>query len=176
MADPSPEINREDRFSRKARATSAPAKPSNTGSQKALKRADAGVVPLVPASWRRKSGRAGNLFESFYHAFHGIAIGLRDQRNLRIHFSMAVLVTIAGFAFKIDTMSWFALTIVMALVISLEFVNTSLEHLVDISANNQYHYAARCAKDTAASAVLVVSFAAMIVGMMIFVPKILALF
>lgn len=167
MGDPSPEVNAQDRFSRKAKTTAATAKPRN--------RASKDVIPLVPASWRRKSGRAGNLFESFYHAFHGVAIGLRDQRNLRIHFTMAILVSIAGFLLKIDTMGWLALTIIMALVISLEFVNTSLEHLVDISANNQYHYAARCAKDTAAAAVLAVSFAAMIVGAIVFIPRIIAL-
>lgn len=176
MGDPKTE-DVHDRFSRKARATAAPANLSKTANPaKPLRRAGTDVIPLVPASWRRKSGRAGNLFESFYHAFHGMAIGLRDQRNLRIHFTMSALVTIAGLALKIDTMSWFALIIVMALVISLEFVNTSLEHLVDISANNQYHYAARCAKDTAASAVLVVSFAAMIIGGIVFVPKLLSLF
>ena len=130
---------------------------------------------LVPQSWQRKAGRAGNLVESFYHAFHGVALGLRDQRNLRIHFTLAILVTIAGFAFKIDMISWMALVIVMALVIACEFINTSLEHLVDISANNEYHVAARCAKDTAAAAILAVSFAAMIVGLMIFVPRLLSM-
>ena len=168
MGDPSPEVNSQDRFARgKARVAAT---------KKQIGRAGQDVIPLVPASWHRKAGRAGNLVESFYHAFHGVAVGLRDQRNLRIHFTLAIAVTIAGFFFKIDLMSWMALTIVMSLVISLEFVNTSLEHLVDISANNQYHYAARCAKDTAAAAVLAVSFAAMIVGLMVFGPKLLALF
>ncbi|MBX3137581.1 hypothetical protein KF707_15270, partial [Candidatus Obscuribacterales bacterium] len=79
MGDPKPE-DAQDRFSRKSRTAAAPANPT---SPKPLRRAGTDVIPLVPASWRRKSGRAGNLFESFYHAFHGIAIGLRDQRNLR---------------------------------------------------------------------------------------------
>lgn len=171
MSDPSLEAKRKDRLAR--------AKNRNVASlQERRKAANIDVVPraLVPASWQRKSGRAGNLFESFYHAFHGVAVGLRDQRNLRIHFCLSIIVTIAGLALKIDMMSWLALIIVMALVVSCEFINTSLEHLVDISADNQYHYAARCAKDTAAAAVLSVSFAAVIIGLLVFGPKILALF
>ncbi|MDZ4833823.1 MAG: diacylglycerol kinase family protein [Candidatus Melainabacteria bacterium] len=171
MSDPSPEAKRKERLAR--------AKSRNVASlQERRQAAKLDVVPqaLVPASWQRKSGRAGNLVESFYHAFHGVAIGLRDQRNLRIHFCLCVAVTIAGVAWKIDMMSWLALIIVMSLVIACEFINTSLEHLVDISTNNQYHYAARCAKDTAAAAVLSVSFAAAIVGMLVFGPKVLALF
>ncbi len=135
-----------------------------------------GRRPLVPASWRRKTGKAGTLVESFYHAFHGVFIGVSEQRNLRIHFSLAVVVTVAGFALKIDMISWMALVIVMALVIAAEFLNTALEHLVDISADGQYHEAARAAKDTAAAAVLAVSFAAVVVGCMVFLPKLHALF
>lgn len=55
-------------------------------------------------------------------------------------------------------------------------MNTAIEHLVDISAEGQYKYAARCAKDTAASAVLIASLAAIIVGALVFVPKFVALF
>lgn len=169
MGDPSPEVKRQERRGKTRSVTSL--KERRRG-------AKLDVVPgsIVPASWRRKAGRAGNLLESFYHAFHGVAIGLRDQRNLRIHFSLAILVTIAGLALKIDMVGWLALVIVMSLVIACEFMNTSLEHLVDISANNQYHYAARCAKDTAAAAVLAVSFAAVIVGLLVLGPKLLALF
>jgi len=169
MGDPSPEVNTQERFARGSTRGATALKPRHRSGKDR-------VIPLVPASWRRKAGRAGNLVESFYHAFHGVAIGLRDQRNLRIHFSLSLLVTIMGFALKIDMMSWMALVIIMSLVICAEFINTSLEHLVDISANNQYHYAARCAKDTAAAAVLVVSFAAVIVGGLVFVPKLIALF
>lgn len=131
---------------------------------------------LVPASWRRKIGRASTLVESFYHAFHGVVVGLQEQRNLRIHFLLAIVATIAGVTLKIDMASWMALVIVMALVIAAEFLNTSLEHLVDISADGQYHDAARAAKDTAAAAVLAVSLAALAVGAMVFGPKLFGLF
>ena len=130
---------------------------------------------LIPFRWQRKTGRAGSLIESFYHAFHGIKVGLKEQRNLRIHFMAAPVVVILGVVLHIDVVSWLALVFVMGLVISTEFMNTAIEHLVDISAEGQYKYAARCAKDTAASAVLTASFVAIIVGLLVFVPKIIEL-
>jgi undecaprenol kinase len=131
---------------------------------------------LIPLRWQRKTAKAGSVVESFYHAFHGVRVALTEQRNLRIHVIAAVLVTIMGLTLGIDIISWIALTIIMSLVIACELINTSLEHLVDISADGKYRYAARCAKDTAAAAVLTVSIAAIIVGLLIFGPKLIALF
>jgi diacylglycerol kinase len=165
----SPEVETEDRFNRGNTALNLKRRRHRT-------RLDViRTGSFVPASWRRKAGRAGSLVESFFHAFHGVAVGLAEQRNLRIHFSLAAIATVLGFALKIDLVSWLALTIIMALVIAFEFINTSLEHLVDISANHEYHSAARLAKDTAAAAVLTVSIAAVAVGMMIFAPRFISL-
>lgn len=130
---------------------------------------------LVPADWQRKTGRAASLVESFYHAFHGIYVGLKEERNVRIHFCAAFVVTGLGLYLKLDMNSWLALALAMGLVITAEFLNTALEHMVDLSARGQYHRSARYAKDTAAAAVLMASFVAAIVGTFIFVPRLIAL-
>ncbi|HEY9679631.1 MAG TPA: diacylglycerol kinase family protein [Drouetiella sp.] len=130
---------------------------------------------FVPQAWLRKTGPAITIIESFYHAFHGIWIGLKEERNVRIHFSLVVLVTVLGVWLKVDAQSWISLIIAMSMVVAAEFVNTSLEHLVDISANNEYHQSAKYAKDTAAAAVLISSIAAAAIGSIVFVPKLLAL-
>lgn len=130
---------------------------------------------FIPFSWKRKTGQAANLLESFYHAIHGMGVGLRGQRNLRIHLAAAVAVVIAGFYFSIDTVGWLALVIAMGLVISTELINTALEHLVDIATDGQYRLSARLAKDTAAASVLVASIVALAIGMIVFGPKVFAL-
>lgn len=130
---------------------------------------------IVPRAWLRKTGPAITMIESFYHAFHGIWIGLKEERNVRIHFCLVAIVTALGLWLKVGTQDWISLIIAMSIVVSAEFVNTSLEHLVDISSNNQYHESARYAKDTAAAAVLIASVAAAAIGMIVFVPKLLAL-
>lgn len=131
---------------------------------------------LVPQTWKRKTGRCGSMIESFYHAFQGISLALKEQRNLRIHFLCAAVVVVLGFYFKVDAISWFALLLSIGFVISAELFNTALEHMVDLSAEGEYRLHARKAKDTAAAAVLVASIIAAAVGAIVFVPRILALF
>ncbi|MGH9550485.1 MAG: diacylglycerol kinase family protein, partial [Terriglobales bacterium] len=101
---------------------------------------------LIPAAWQRKTGRAVTLIESFYHAFHGIWVGLKEERNVRIHFCAAIAVTAAGLWLRLDQNSWVALCLAMGLVMTAEFLNTALEHLVDLSTRGQYHRSARYAK------------------------------
>ena len=129
----------------------------------------------APQAWSQKSGAAETMIESFYHAFHGIWIGLKEERNVRIHFAMIFVVIGLGIFLRVDLQSWIALTIAMAIVITTEFVNTALEHLVDISASKEYHQSARYAKDTAAAAVLIASIAAAAIGALVFLPRLLPL-
>jgi diacylglycerol kinase len=131
---------------------------------------------LVPAAWQKKTGRAATLIESFYHAFHGIYVGLKEERNVRIHFCAAIIATALGLYLELDSTSWLALALAIGLVISMEFLNTALEHLVDLAARGQYHHSARYAKDTAAGAVLIASIVAMITGAFIFLPRLAVLF
>ncbi|HEY9778208.1 MAG TPA: diacylglycerol kinase family protein [Planktothrix sp.] len=136
----------------------------------------AGSRTFIPDAWQKKTGRATTLIESFYHAFHGLYLGLKEERNLRIHFCAAIVAAIMGVWLKLDALGWVAICLAMGFVITAEFLNTSLEHLVDLSARGQYHRSARYAKDTAAAAVLCASFVAAMVGMAVFIPRLIALF
>ncbi len=131
--------------------------------------------PIIPAAWQKKTGRCASLIESFYHAFHGIYIAVKQERNVRIHFCAAGVATVLGVCLKLDPVSWLALALAIGLVITAEFLNTALEHLVDLASRGQYHASARYAKDTAAGAVLIASFIALITGSLIFLPRIVAL-
>jgi|ERR1700733_15061639 undecaprenol kinase len=130
---------------------------------------------LIPLAWRKKTGGAKNLIESFYHAFHGMWIGLQQERNLRIHFALVPIVVALGAWLRVDMTGWLALTMSMGLVITAEFMNTALEHLVDISTDGKYHQSARYAKDTAATAVLCAAITAMVAGAVVLVPRLSAL-
>lgn len=131
---------------------------------------------LIPKAWQKKTTRAANMIESFYHAFHGIWVGIKAERNVRIHFLSAILVLALGLWLKVDQVSWAALALSIGLVLTTEFLNTALEHLVDIAANGEYHQSARYAKDTAAAAVLCASCMALIVGALVFLPRLAKLF
>jgi undecaprenol kinase len=130
---------------------------------------------LIPAAWQEKTGRATTMIESFYHAFHGIWVGLKEERNVRLHLLSSVLVLAMGWWLKVDMTGWALLAMAVGLVLTTEFINTALEHLVDLSAEGQYHRSARYAKDTAAAAVLCASLLSLVIGALVFGPRLLAL-
>lgn len=109
------------------------------------------------------------LLRSFGFAFNGIKLSLKEQ-NMRIHFTCAIVVITAGLLTKISLYEWLALTLIIALVIGMEMVNTAIEHVVDL-VSPDYHPLAKIAKDVAAGAVLVLAIASVVIGMIIFIPK-----
>jgi len=130
---------------------------------------------LAPLHWRKRIRAASSLAESFYHAFNGVWLGLRTERNLRIHFALAVATALLAVVLRVDAIGCLALTLAVGLVLTVEFLNTSIEHLVDLAAERAYHVSAKAAKDTAAAAVLIASLSALLIGVIVFGPKLLSL-
>lgn len=85
-----------------------------------------------------------------------------------------ILVIAFGIILKINTMEWIVCLILFALVISEELINTAIEAVVDI-VMPEINPKAKLAKDVSASSVLVTAFFAAIIGLIIFVPKIINL-
>jgi len=129
----------------------------------------------VPFSWKVKAGRSTSLVESFYHAFSGIGLTLKRERNFRVHLACAATAIVLGLALHIGTVQWLAVTLAIGLVLTAEFINTAVEHIVDLVTERTYHDAAKAAKDPAAAAVLVAALCAVITGLMVFLPPLLNL-
>ncbi len=115
------------------------------------------------------------LINSFKFAFKGIGSSIRSERNMKIHFTMMILVVLAGIILNISMWEWITCFILFGLVISLEMVNTAIEIVVDLVSPTFNDRAGR-AKDIAAGAVLVNAIVAFIIGLLIFLPKVLDLF
>ena len=112
------------------------------------------------------------LINSFKYAFQGIATSFKTERNMKIHVLIMVLVIIAGIVLKISSLDWIILVIMIVLVISAELFNTTIETVVNMITMEK-NEKAKIAKDVAAGAVLVLAIGSVIVGLIIFVPKIL---
>lgn len=108
---------------------------------------------------------------SLRHALRGMADLFRSQPNARIHLVATVLVTAAGFYFQVSRTEWLALSLCIVLVMGLEAANTALEYLTDL-VSPEYHPLAGKAKDAAAAAVLLAALGALVVGGLVFLPKI----
>ena len=103
--------------------------------------------------------------------FLGIITSFKTERNMKIHVFVMILVIIAGIVFKVRLLDWIILVIMFGLVISAELFNTAIETIVDMITMEK-NEKAKIAKDVAAGAVLVLAFASVIVGLIIFIPKI----
>ncbi len=112
---------------------------------------------------------------SFRYAFQGLIHLFKSQPNARIHIVALAAVVAAGFYFQISQLEWIAVVLCVALVLSFEAVNTAIEHLTDL-ASPGFHPLAGRAKDVAAAAVLLAAMGAVVVGALVFLPKILACF
>ena len=112
---------------------------------------------------------------AFLCAWDGFAYTVRTQRNMKIHLTVAVAAVVLGFALAIDAASWAAIVLCIAAVFAAECFNTALESVVDLVSPG-YHELARRAKDCAAAGVLAFALAAVAVALVVFVPRLMALF
>ena len=120
---------------------------------------------MIP--WLNSLGR------SFQCAFAGFGWLLRTQRNARIHLAAAGLVSAAGLWLRISALEWCLITLACGMVLAAEALNTAIETLADrITKEKDEHI--RLAKDVGAAGVLIASIAASIIGMAVFLPRLLA--
>ena len=118
---------------------------------------------MSPAPGRRPP----SILESFNVAFEGIIHVLRTQRNMRIHFLIAVAVLIAALAVDVSKIELIVLLLSIAFVLIAEMINTAVEAAVDI-ASTSFDPMAKLAKDIAAGAVLIAAVNAVAVGYLVF--------
>ncbi|HUY11382.1 MAG TPA: diacylglycerol kinase [Candidatus Dormibacteraeota bacterium] len=121
---------------------------------------------MSPQHW---SSGFVRLRRSFEHAVEGIIYAARTQPNLRTHFIIAIAVLIATLFLHLRITQIAVVIVLVALVIGLELMNTSIESVVDLLTAT-HHPLAKSAKDAAAGAVFIAAFAAVGVGALIFLP------
>jgi diacylglycerol kinase (ATP) len=115
--------------------------------------------------------RPPTIVDSFNNAFEGIIHTLRTQRNMRIHFAVAVVVIIAALIMNVTKLELIALLISITFVLIAEMINTALEAAIDI-ATTSFDPMAKLAKDIAAGSVLIASINALAVGYLVFAGQV----
>jgi diacylglycerol kinase len=112
---------------------------------------------------------------AFVFAFAGIGYAFRSQFNMRFHVFAAIVTIAASVWLRINRIEWCIILFCISSVIAAELINTSIEYNVDLASPGRNDKAGQ-AKDMAAAAVLVVCVVSVIIGSIIFVPKIISLF
>ena len=114
------------------------------------------------------------LRKSFGYAFKGIDGVIKHEPNMKIHVVVAILVVIMAFILKVSIIEWIILVLLIGAVLAAETINTTIENLVDMY-TKEYDEKAKIDKDTAAGTVLILAITSAIIGLIIFIPKIIYL-
>ena len=115
--------------------------------------------------------KSKKLMNSFKYAIQGILSSFKNERNMKIHVFIMILVISAGIILKINKYEWIVCILCFAIVIGGELFNTAIETVVDMVMPYK-NEKAKLAKDVSAGAVLILAMGAAICGLIIFVPKI----
>ncbi|MBF0576315.1 diacylglycerol kinase family protein [Dysgonomonas sp. GY617] len=111
---------------------------------------------------------------SFSYAFNGLRTVVKEEHNARIHLIVSSIVIVCGFIFQISIIEWIILCFAIGFVISIEILNSAIENLADF-VSPEYHNLIKKVKDISAAAVLVSTISSVVIGILIFLPKIILL-
>lgn len=116
-----------------------------------------------------------SLKESFEFAFDGFRYALQTQRNLRFQLIVAVVVITISTFLPMELIEWALIFLLISLVIVAEILNTAIEKTIDLMINH-IDPTAKTIKDLSAAAVLFIAMTAVVVGVFIYLPKLIAFF
>ena len=121
---------------------------------------------------RKKTYSIKRFCNSFKYALQGIKSAYKTEQNLLFHTIVAILVVILGIVIDLSFIELSIVFLVIGLVITAEMINTSIENAIDM-AMPSIHPLAKASKDIASGAVLFSAIIAIIVGSLIYIPKLI---
>jgi diacylglycerol kinase (ATP) len=110
--------------------------------------------------------------KSFVYAFEGVMYFIKYEAQALIHLIAIVAVIGAGYWFNISLTEWIAVIFAIGIVVAAEMLNTAIEKLTDM-VSPEFNLKAKVVKDLAAGAVLVASLVAVVVGLIVFLPRLI---
>lgn len=112
-----------------------------------------------------------SLFHSFTHAFRGFATAFREEKNLKTHTLFGCFAVLCALLLSFSALEFALVIVVVSLVIASELLNSALERFSDIVKPRVSGYVENV-KDIMAACVLVLSINAVLVGLLLYVPRI----
>ena len=114
--------------------------------------------------------RVKDRIKSFDYSIQGVVTFFKHEHNAWIHAIAAILVICLGFYFHFSHSEWCWIALSIGLVIMAEMFNTAIEYLTDLT-SPEIHPLAKKIKDVASGAVLIAALVAVVIGLLIFIPK-----
>ncbi|MEZ7515859.1 diacylglycerol kinase [Flavobacterium frigidarium] len=109
--------------------------------------------------------------KSVNYALKGAIKLITTEHSVMVQFSLGIIMVIVGIFFQITATEWLFQTLAIGLVMSVEGLNTAIEKIADFI-HPDYHERIGFIKDIAAGAVFFAAITAIIIGLIIYMPKI----
>ncbi len=132
-------------------------------------------MPMDSKDKKHNIEKNKKVINSIEFALTGIRTVWQDERNMRSHTVSALLVILVGLFLRLDRWEWLWILLCIFLMLVMEILNTTFENIVDMVTDKHFHPIGKKIKDMAAGAVLLTAGFSVVVGMIIFIPKIYAL-
>lgn len=113
-----------------------------------------------------------NFLKGVGYCLEGISYTFKNEKNFKIEIFMGILAVILSCLLKITLLEWIIVVVLITFVLVLELLNTAFESVVDLY-TQEYNKTAKAVKDVSAATVLIASLFSLVVGALIFIPKIL---
>ena len=118
----------------------------------------------------KKTKTRQGIIKAFNAAIEGIIYTFKFERNMKIHYFLAVVVLTASLFLGLDRFEMILLVFAISLVVIAEMFNTAIEKTIDMI-TDEYHILAKIAKDVAAGGVLIAALNSAVVGYLLFYNK-----
>ena len=115
--------------------------------------------------WKNK-----NFFEALKNSINGIKFAFKNELNLKIQSTFAIIAILFGVWLKLQKVEWAILTLTISSVFFAELLNTAIEEMLDLY-TEEYNEKIKIVKDISSGAVLVTAFSAVVIGSFLFLPK-----
>ena len=119
-----------------------------------------------------KKFQSKSFIKSASHAFDGLYLAFRSQRNFRKHLYIASVVLFIAILLKVSILAFCLLLLTNSLVLVLELLNSVFEFVLDAYYKNRYSRLIKFAKDISAASVLLMAITSMIIAFFILGDKI----
>lgn len=110
---------------------------------------------------------------TYRNALKGVRLALKSEKNIRVHFSVAVIVLVSAVVLEFSAVELSVLLLTIALVIIAEMVNSAIEFSLDSIFHNRYSKLVGMAKDIAAGAVMIATYVSVAIGILLFGSRII---
>jgi len=107
---------------------------------------------------------------SFKFALRGAWLLIITEHSIMVQFSIAIIMTVVGFIVKLSIVEWMFQIVAIGLVLVAESLNTGIEKLADFI-HPDYHKKIGFVKDISAGAATFAAIIAVIIGLLIYIPK-----